>query len=135
VTGDWHTILVRGMSLVFVGLNTYRAALLVYWVFLWVGTSFGICCQMYRIVSTRKPYYLYWELQFMSDLIVCRHHYAATAPLFFVRGAVLWSCLPTSVRGESSEGKFRSRCRAFVEETSILPKSRNLAHISKRILF
>jgi hypothetical protein len=39
---DWHIILVRGMSLVFVGLSTYRATLLVYWVFHWVGTTTSV---------------------------------------------------------------------------------------------
>jgi hypothetical protein len=86
--------------------------------------SFRICCQMYRIVSTRKPDYLYRELQFgrsarLSYLIVRRHHNAATvSSVCFIRGAVLWNYLPTSVRGESSEGRFRSRCRAFGEETA-----------------
>jgi hypothetical protein len=70
--------------------------------------SFRICCQMYRIVSTRKPDYLYRELQFcrsarLSNLIVRRHHYAATASSFFVWGRILWNCLPTSVKSESSE--------------------------------
>jgi hypothetical protein len=79
---------------------------------------------MYRIVSTRRPDYLYRDLQFgrsarLSNLIVHRHHYTATAFSFFVRDAVLWNFLPTSVRGESIEGRFRSRCRAFVEETAI----------------
>jgi hypothetical protein len=63
---------------------------------------------MYRIVSTWKPDYLYRELQFcrsarLSNLIVRRHHYAATASSFFVWGTILWNCLPTSVKGESSE--------------------------------
>jgi hypothetical protein len=86
--------------------------------------SFRICCQMYKIVSTQKPDYLFRELQFgrsarLTNLIIRRHHFSATASSFFVRGAVLWNCLPVSVRGESSEGRFRSRCRAFVEETAI----------------
>jgi hypothetical protein len=34
-----HIILVRVMSFVFVGLSTYRATLLVYWVFHWAGTT------------------------------------------------------------------------------------------------
>jgi hypothetical protein len=43
--------------------------------------SFRICCQMYRMMSTRKPDYLYRGFQFghstrLSNLIVCRHHYA-----------------------------------------------------------
>jgi hypothetical protein len=67
--------------------------------------SFRICCQMYRIVSTRKP-----GSARLSNLIVRRHHNAATVFLCFIRGAVLWNYLPTSVRGESSEGRFRSRC-------------------------
>jgi hypothetical protein len=76
--------------------------------------SFRICCQMYRIVSTWKPDYLDRELQFgrsakLSKLIVRRHQYVATASSFYVRGAVLWNCLPTSVRGKFSEGRFESR--------------------------
>jgi hypothetical protein len=80
VTGcNWHIIRVRGMSLVFVGLCTYRATLP-----LGRYYSYRICCQMYRIVSTRKPDYLYRELQFdrtarLSNLIVRRHQYASTA--------------------------------------------------------
>jgi hypothetical protein len=67
---------------------------------------------MYRKVSTRKSDYLYRELQFgrsarLSNLIVRQHHYAA----------VRWHCLPTSIRGEASEGRFRSQCRAFVDES------------------
>jgi hypothetical protein len=76
---NWHIIRVRGMSLVFVGLSTYRATFP-----LGRYYSYRICCQMYRIVSTRKPDYLYRELQFdrsarLSNLIVRRHHYASTA--------------------------------------------------------
>jgi hypothetical protein len=82
--------------------------------------SFRICCQMYRVLSTWKPEYLYREFGRSARLynfIVRRYHCAATASSFFVRGAVL--CLPTSVKGESSEWRFRSRCRAFVEKTAI----------------
>jgi hypothetical protein len=115
VTGcDWHIILVCGMLLVSVEPLTYWATLFVYWEVLQHGVGTTACCEMNRIFSTRKPDYLYQELQFgrsawLSYLIVRGHHYATTASSFFVWGAVLWNCLPASVRGESSEGRFRTR--------------------------
>jgi hypothetical protein len=70
----------------------------------------------YRIGSTQKPNYLYQELQFgrsarLSNLIV--------GVLVLCSGCGSLECLPPSVKAKSSEGRFRSRCRAFVEETAI----------------
>jgi hypothetical protein len=41
-----------------------------------------------------------------------------TAASFFVRGAILWNDLPMSVREERGVGKFREKCRSFMEQTA-----------------
>jgi hypothetical protein len=110
---NWHIILVRVMSSVFVGMSTYWATLLIYWVFHWIGitaSGYAVRCTGYCLLESN----LYWELQFdrsarLSNLIVGQHYYATTASSFFVRGAVSWNCSPTSVKDESSEARFKIR--------------------------
>jgi hypothetical protein len=86
--------------------------------------SFRICWQMYNIASSGKLGYLYDSIQFgrsrrLGGIIIPRHNYATTAASFFVRGAILWNDLPMLVREELGVGKFREKCRSFMEQTAI----------------
>jgi hypothetical protein len=78
---------------------------------------------MYNIVSSEEPGYLYDSIQFgrsrrLGGIFIPRHNYATTAASFFVRGAILWNDLPMSVREERGVGKFREKCRSFMEQTA-----------------
>jgi hypothetical protein len=88
--------------------------------------SFKICWQICNIISSGKPGYLHDWIQFgrstrLGGVIILRHSYAAAVVAvasFFVREAILWNDLPLSVREERGVGKFREKCRLFMEQTA-----------------
>jgi len=87
--------------------------------------SFRMCCQMYRIVSTQCPQYLYQKLHFghstcLAILHPPRHNLTSSANSFFVRGVTLWNHLQVSARRAQQERAFRTSCRAFIEKTTLL---------------
>jgi hypothetical protein len=100
--------------------------------------SFRICCQMYSIILSGVPGYLYDSIQFgrsrrLGEIIIPRHNYAATAASFFVRvKLILWNDLLLAVRVERGFGKFREKCRSFVrQQTNYFSDSLNSFMVSK----
>jgi hypothetical protein len=86
----------------------------------WVSFSVSEYVAKCTILS---PVDLYDSIQFgrsrrLGGIIIPRHNYATTAASFFVRGAILWNDLPMSVREERDVGKFREKCRSFMEQTA-----------------
>jgi hypothetical protein len=78
---------------------------------------------MYNVISSGEQGYLHDSIQFgcsrrLGGIIIPCHNTVATAASFFIRGAILWNGLPLSVREERGIGKFREKCRSFLEQTA-----------------
>lgn len=77
--------------------------------------DYRVCVTLYKIITTKKPVYLFRKLQYSSSLRTLNLKTAARTLssmdyAFFIRGALLWNSLPVLVKRVGSIVKFKKAC-------------------------